>query len=129
MSGAHIGVYPGSFNPPTTAHLAIAEAARTHHRLDRVVLSVSRSALAKEDVPDSVMKAYGLERLHFGLQRLQIVVEHVPQRRSAGHALDLRRRLRRRRRSRRVRLRVPRPRRHRGGPDQGDPEDVDSVIL
>lgn len=44
------GVYPGSFNPPTTAHLAIAEAARGQHRLDRVVLSVSRSALAKEDV-------------------------------------------------------------------------------
>lgn len=44
------GVYPGSFNPPTTAHLAIAEAARDQHRLDRVVLSVSRSALAKEDV-------------------------------------------------------------------------------
>ncbi len=44
------GVYPGSFNPPTTAHLAIAEAARDRHRLDQVVLSVSRSALAKEDV-------------------------------------------------------------------------------
>ena len=44
------GVYPGSFNPPTVAHLAIAEAARRHHDLDRVVLSVSRSALAKEDV-------------------------------------------------------------------------------
>ena len=44
------GVYPGSFNPPTTAHLAIAEAARHAHRLDRVVLSVSVSALAKGDV-------------------------------------------------------------------------------
>lgn len=44
------GVYPGSFNPPTTAHLAIAEAARDRHRLERVVLSISRSALAKEDV-------------------------------------------------------------------------------
>lgn len=47
---AAVGVYPGSFNPPTVAHLAIAEAARTQHRLDRVVLSVSRSALAKETV-------------------------------------------------------------------------------
>ena len=44
------GVYPGSFNPPTTAHLAIADAARRAHGLDRVVLSVSRSALAKEHV-------------------------------------------------------------------------------
>lgn len=45
-----LGVYPGSFNPPTTAHLAIAEAARHRHDLDRLVLSVSRSALAKEQV-------------------------------------------------------------------------------
>lgn len=44
------GVYPGSFNPPTTAHLAIAEAALSQHRLDLVVLSVSRQALAKESV-------------------------------------------------------------------------------
>lgn len=47
---ATAGVYPGSFNPPTTAHLAIAEAARTAHELDRMVLSVSRAALAKEHV-------------------------------------------------------------------------------
>ncbi len=47
---ANRGVYPGSFNPPTTAHLAIAEAAREAHDLDGVVLSVSRSALAKEHV-------------------------------------------------------------------------------
>ena len=45
-----IGVYPGSFNPPTLAHLAIARAALAAHRLDRVDLSVSRTALAKEHV-------------------------------------------------------------------------------
>ena len=45
-----VGVYPGSFNPPTVAHLAIAEAARHAHDLERLVLSVSRSALAKEHV-------------------------------------------------------------------------------
>ncbi len=45
-----VGVYPGSFNPPTVAHLAIAEAARSAHDLDRLVLSISRSALAKEHV-------------------------------------------------------------------------------
>ncbi len=44
------GVYPGSFNPPTTAHLAIAEAAQQAHDLDTVQLSVSVAALAKEDV-------------------------------------------------------------------------------
>ncbi len=44
------GVYPGSFNPLTTAHLAIAEAACEAHQLDRVHLTVSTSALAKEHV-------------------------------------------------------------------------------
>jgi hypothetical protein len=45
-----IGVYPGSFNPPTVAHLGIASAARHRHRLDRVDLVVSHSALEKEHV-------------------------------------------------------------------------------
>ncbi len=44
------GVFPGSFNPPTTAHLAISEAVLDQHRLDVLVWSVSRVALAKEDV-------------------------------------------------------------------------------
>ncbi|MEC8920902.1 MAG: nicotinic acid mononucleotide adenylyltransferase, partial [Actinomycetota bacterium] len=30
------GVYPGSFDPPTLAHLAVADAARRRHGLDRV---------------------------------------------------------------------------------------------
>lgn len=45
-----IGAYPGSFNPPTRAHLAIACAARQAHDLVRVDLVVSRRALDKEDV-------------------------------------------------------------------------------
>jgi nicotinic acid mononucleotide adenylyltransferase len=45
-----VGVYPGSFNPPTTAHLAIARSAREQRGLDRLVLTVSRVALAKHDV-------------------------------------------------------------------------------
>ena len=44
------GCYPGSFNPPTLAHLAIAEAAAQRCALDRVDLVVSRVALAKEHV-------------------------------------------------------------------------------
>ena len=43
-------VYPGSFNPPTIAHLAISEAARTYCNVDTVVWAVSRVALAKEEV-------------------------------------------------------------------------------
>jgi hypothetical protein len=45
-----VGVYPGSFNPPTVAHLHIAEAAVTQRGLDRIVWCVSRVALAKEHV-------------------------------------------------------------------------------
>ena len=45
-----LGVYPGSFNPPTIGHLAIAEAARDQRGLDRVDFTVSRVALGKEAV-------------------------------------------------------------------------------
>ena len=45
-----LGVYPGSFNPPTIGHLAIAEAARDQRGLNRVDLTVSRVALGKETV-------------------------------------------------------------------------------
>jgi hypothetical protein len=45
-----VGVYPGSFNPPTIAHLAVAEVALRTHRLDRIDLVVSRRALDKEHV-------------------------------------------------------------------------------
>jgi hypothetical protein len=48
---AGIGVYPGSFNPPTIAHLAIARAARDRAQLSRVDLAVSRVALGKSE-PD-----------------------------------------------------------------------------
>ncbi len=44
------GCYPGSFSPPTTAHLAVADAARRARALDQVVWVVSTVALAKEDV-------------------------------------------------------------------------------
>jgi hypothetical protein len=43
-------VYPGTFNPPTVAHLAIASAARDQRRLDRVVLMLSRRPIDKEHV-------------------------------------------------------------------------------
>ena len=43
-----VGVYPGSFNPLTVAHLAIAEAAVDAHGLDRLEFVMSRMALGKE---------------------------------------------------------------------------------
>lgn len=45
-----VGCYPGSFNPLTIAHLAIASAARHTFRLERVDLVLSRVALGKENV-------------------------------------------------------------------------------
>ena len=44
---ARLGVYPGSFNPPTIAHIEIAVAARAAHGLERVDLAVSTVALGK----------------------------------------------------------------------------------
>lgn len=43
------GVYPGSFDPLTVAHVAIADAARAQCDLDVLDLVVSHVALAKED--------------------------------------------------------------------------------
>jgi len=45
--GNKVGCYPGSFNPPTIAHLAVAEAAHSQCRLARLDLVVSRVALGK----------------------------------------------------------------------------------
>lgn len=43
------GCYPGSFDPLTIAHLAIADAAWRHCRLDRLDLVLSEVTLGKED--------------------------------------------------------------------------------
>lgn len=42
-----IGVYPGTFDPLTVAHLAVADAAHTHLGLHRLDLAISRAALGK----------------------------------------------------------------------------------
>lgn len=43
-------VFPGSFNPPTVAHVAAARAARAQAGIDLVDLAVSRAPLGKEPV-------------------------------------------------------------------------------
>lgn len=45
-----VGIYPGSFNPLTTAHLAIAASAREERALERVVLAFSRRPIDKEHI-------------------------------------------------------------------------------
>lgn len=52
MTGmARRGVFPGSFNPLTIAHLEIAHLARRAHDLDEIHLVVSLAALGKPDPP------------------------------------------------------------------------------
>jgi nicotinic acid mononucleotide adenylyltransferase len=43
------GVYPGTFDPATVAHLHVALAAREQCRLDRVDLTISQVTLGKDD--------------------------------------------------------------------------------
>ena len=52
-----VGCYPGSFDPPTVAHLAVAEAARDQAGLDRLDLVLSRRALGKEGAERSPLEA------------------------------------------------------------------------
>ena len=71
-----VGCYPGSFNPPTNAHLAVAEAARHTHQLARVDLVVSRVPLAKGPVvrPRFEDRIAVLESLAARLGWLEVVV-------------------------------------------------------
>ncbi len=73
------GVFPGSFNPPTDAHVAISEAARSQHSLDVLVWSVSRVALAKEDVqhPRLVDRVAVLTEVAAQFDWLEIAVTEV----------------------------------------------------
>lgn len=45
-------MYPGTFDPLTVAHLAVADAAFAHLGIDRLDLAISRSALGKEHLGD-----------------------------------------------------------------------------
>ncbi len=47
---SRIGVYPGSFNPPTRAHLEIAHAAVAKYSLQRLDFALSVSPLGKAEV-------------------------------------------------------------------------------
>jgi Cytidylyltransferase-like len=59
-----VGAYPGTFNPPTVAHLAIAEAGWRQGGLDRVDLVLSRSPLGKDPaVPSFEHRLQVLERV------------------------------------------------------------------
>lgn len=74
-----VGCYPGSFNPPTVAHLAVAAEAVAAAGLDRLDLVLSRRALGKDhDVAPSVeqraevLRAVAASRPWLGV----VVTEH-----------------------------------------------------
>lgn len=56
MNSPRLGVFPGSFDPPTIAHLAVAERALASAGLDRLDLTLSRGALGKPRIDDDLMR-------------------------------------------------------------------------
>jgi len=71
-----VGVFPGSFDPPTVAHLAVAEAAWVQCALDRLDLVVSRVALGKDHAVQAPLedRVAALERLAAGRPWLGVAV-------------------------------------------------------
>jgi hypothetical protein len=74
-----VGVYPGSFDPLTIAHLAIAEVALDHLGLDRLELAISHGALGKEHLLDDSIAARtaAIERAAETRPWLGVVVVHT----------------------------------------------------
>jgi predicted RNA-binding protein with PIN domain len=72
-----IGVFPGSFDPPTVAHVAIAEAAIRQAGLDRLDFALSRVALGKEDRSDAERRRRTLDRVVAGRPELGVIVTGV----------------------------------------------------
>jgi nicotinic acid mononucleotide adenylyltransferase len=70
------GVYPGSFDPPTIAHVAIAEAAVHAGALTRLDLAISRVALGKDAADQAPLDARRelVERLSATRPWLRVVV-------------------------------------------------------
>ena len=73
---ARIGVYPGSFNPPTRAHLEIALATLAEYSLQRLDLAVSEIPLGKTsvEVPSFGHRLEVIEASLRGHQNLSVVV-------------------------------------------------------
>ncbi len=74
--GGRRGVYPWSFDPPTIAHLAVADAARDAADLDQLDLALSRVALGKDPASQRALDARvsALERLASARPWLHVVV-------------------------------------------------------
>lgn len=68
-----IGCYPGSFDPPTIGHLAVAEAALAHCALDRLDLVLSEDPLGKPAAAPFAERAARVEAATAGRDRLAVV--------------------------------------------------------
>jgi len=69
------GVYPGSFDPPTVAHVAIADAAIAHAGLDHLDFALSHRALGKDAHRWSLAeRVAALRRVAAARPRLAVVV-------------------------------------------------------
>jgi nicotinic acid mononucleotide adenylyltransferase/predicted RNA-binding protein with PIN domain len=68
------GVFPGTFDPPTVAHVAIADAAIAQAQLDRLDFSISRVALGKEERGEVERRVAALEHLVAARDDLAVVV-------------------------------------------------------
>lgn len=63
-----IGVFPGTFNPVTIGHVAIAEAAWRQHRLERIDVVVNDQPLAKTNHPELAPLHQRIEWLQHSLE-------------------------------------------------------------
>jgi hypothetical protein len=68
------GAYPGTFDPPTVAHLAIAEAARSQCELDRVDFVLNPEPLGKTEVRPLTTRIAMLEAVGAARPWLGVVV-------------------------------------------------------
>lgn len=88
---SRVGVFPGTFNPPTVAHLAIAEAARDAYALERVDFVLSRSPINKEHVivPSFEQRIAVLGRIAERLDWIRVVVTDAKLIADISHGYDV----------------------------------------
>lgn len=72
--GSLIGCYPGSFDPPTIGHLAVAEAALAHCDLERLDLVLSAEPLGKPRAAGADERRARLEAAVAGMANVAVVV-------------------------------------------------------
>jgi nicotinamide-nucleotide adenylyltransferase len=68
-SSRHVGVMAGSYNPPTLAHIALADSAKTHARLDGLLWTISRVTVDKERIIHAPLPQRLITLAHLTMQR------------------------------------------------------------